>query len=256
MVSRSRSSVRMRSRSVARKSRSPMRSKSPRKSKSPARKMRSKSPRKSMRKSKSPRKSMRKMRSKSPRRLSARKSVRKAVRKSPKTEFAKWRAAHRAEINAEMKARGHTGKGSIKFYTKVAKDLAAKAGVKVGGGSRKKATSAMRRTKVSALRKLRTPGISQSAEQKLRALFSRSPSRYTISKKGTRVMKKRSMRKMKSPKLTKTGKMRKTRAMTPRNMFFKQHKAEIAAEVMRRGMTGKRGATLIVGNEMAKASGL
>ncbi len=259
MVSRSRSSVRMsRPKSVARKSRSPAR-----KSRSPARKSRSPA-RKSMRKT------MRKMRSKSPRkltrktrRLSGRKGSRSGSRKStrksagaakPKTEFQKFRAAHKAEITAKVKAMGYTGRKFIGQFSKMLKQMAADAGV----GRKMKApkmSSTRRRARVSAVRKMKAgvSPLSQSAEQKLRALFSRSPSRYTLraGKKGTRVALKRKSRK--APKLTKSGKPRATRRPTARNLWIKEHKAAINAELARRGMKGGP-AFLKVANEMMKAS--
>lgn len=240
MVSRSRSSVRMR------------------RSKSASRKT-------SMtRKSKSPRRSPRKMASKSPRRMTGRLSPRRTALKrtasrktktpratKPKTELQKWKAAHKDEITAKVRAMGHTGKDFIKHYAKVASQMAAEAGVMTKPKARM--GTAMRRQRVSAFRKMKAGGLSQSAEQKLRALFSRSPSRYTLraGKKGTRVALKR--RTTKKAKMTKSGKVRKTRKMTTRNMWFKQHAADIKAEVMRRGLKGI-GAYGKVGAEMFKAS--
>lgn len=233
MVSRSRSSVRVRPSSVARK----MRSKSPRKTRSP-RKMRSKSPRK--------------MRSKSPRK--ARSAKKTGTRKM--SPYKAWVKEHKAEITAAVKAAGHTGKNFIKYYAKTAKKMAMEAGVKTKSASPKmrkaKTASPMRRRKASALRKMKAGGLSQTAEQKLRALFSRTPTRYSLSKKGSRVVRKRRSSR-KAPKLTKSGKVRKTRKMTARNMWFKQHAAQIKAEVARRGLSGI-GAYGKVGAEMYKAS--
>ena len=238
MVTRSRSSVRVRSRSVARK----MRSKSPRKTRSP-RKMRSKSPRK--------------MRSKSPRKTrSAKKTGSRKM--SP---FQKYVKEHKAQITAAVKAAGHTGKNFIKYFTKTAKKMAMEAGVKTKSASPKmrksrkaKTASPMRRRKASALRKMKAGGLSQSAEQKLRALFSRTPTRYSLSKKGSRVVRKRRASR-KAPKLTKSGKVRKTRKLSAYNVWLKQHKAQVKAEVMRRGMQGEGiKAYAKVGYEMYKAS--
>jgi len=225
MATRSRSSVRaQKSRSVGRKSRSPMRSKSPRK-----------------------------MRSKSPRKMrSTRRMKKTGTRKSaPKSEYQKYVKAHKAEITAAVKAAGHSGKGFIGHFTKMAKKMAMEAGVqmKMKGKAMKRGTMTRRR-RASGLRKFKAGSMSQSAEQKLRALFSRSPSKYTLTKRGSRVMKKRSAKKVKGMKKT-----RKSRAPTQRNLFFKNRKAEINAEVARRGMKGVRGAFIKVGSEMAKASG-
>jgi hypothetical protein len=222
MVSRSRSSVRVRrSRSVGKMSRS----KSPRK-------MRSKSPRK--------------MRSKSPRKTLSRRLARgsRKTRSAPKTEYAKWLKAHAAEITAAWKA---TGSKKIGDRAKLAKKMAMEAGVSTKPKTRMAKRGTMtRRRRVSAVRKFKAGTVSQSAEQKLRALFSRSPSKYTLNKRGTRVMKRRSVKKVK--------KVRKTRPPTKRGMFMKQHADQIRAEVARRGMKGGP-AFLMVGNEMAKASG-
>lgn len=244
MVSRSRSSVRMRrSKSVARKAATPRKSpvRKATRSKSPARKMRSKSP---------ARKTARLSRRSALKRTTSR---RKTAAAKPKTEYQKWKAAHKDEITAKVKAMGHTGKNFVGHFSKVAKQMAKEAGVMMKPKAR--VGSTVRRQRVSAFRKMKAGGLSQSAEQKLRALFSRSPSRYTLraGKKGTRVALKR--RTTKKQKLTKTGKARKTRQPTARNLWFKQHAAEIKAEVMRRGLAGSGIAAYgKVGSEMYKAS--
>jgi hypothetical protein len=176
---------------------------------------------------------------------------RRSATAKPKTEYRKFVDAHKAEITAKVRAMGYKGKSFVGHFSKVAKQMALEAGVVMKPKTRMGST--MRRQKVSAFRKLKAGGLSQSAEQKLRALFSRSPSRLTVraGKKGTRVvMKRKSTRKQ---KLTKTGKVRKSRQPTARNLWFKQHKAQIKAEVMRRGLSGI-GAYGKVGNEMYKAS--
>ncbi len=244
MVSRSRSSSRMtRSKPVARKSKSPAS-----KSSSPARKMRSKSPRKMTRRL-SARKGSRKMSPRGSRKMS------RASR--PKTDLQKWKSDHKDEITAKVKSMGHTGNDFIKYYAKVAKQMAADAGLVAMGKKAPKMpkTSTVRRARVSAMRKMKAGGLSQSAEQKLRALFSRSPSRYTLraGKKGTRVVLKRRSRK--TPKLTKSGKVRKTPKPNAYNLWFKQHAAQVSAEVARRGMAGQGiKAYGLVGHEMYKAS--
>jgi hypothetical protein len=233
MATRSRSSVRVRrSRSVSKMSRS----KSPRK-------MRSKSPRKMA--SKSPRK----MRSKSPRKMRSTRRMARGTRKTrsaPKTEYQKWLKAHAAEITAAWKA---TGSKKIGDRAKLAKKMAMEAGVSTKPKTRMAKRGTMtRRRRASAVRKFKAGGLSQSAEQKLRALFSRSPSKYTLTKRGSRVMKKRSAKKVKKTRGPK-------RPANKRAMFFHDRKAEINAEVARRGMKGVRGAFIKVGSEMAKASG-
>jgi hypothetical protein len=193
------------------------------------------------------------MRSKSPRK--SRSAGKRKSGSRTMTEYQKFLKSHKAQITAAVKAAGHTGKNFIKYYAKTAKKMAMEAGVQMKAKSPKmrkaKTASPKRRAKVSALRKLKA-GVSQSAEQKLRALFSRTPSRYSLSKKGSRVVRKRRASR-KAPKLTKSGKVRKARKMTARNMWFKQHASQIKAEVMRRGLTGI-GAYGKVGAEMYKAS--
>jgi hypothetical protein len=195
------------------------------------------------------------MRSKSPRKTRSagkRKSGSRTL-----SAYQKWVKAHKAQITAAVKAAGHTGKNFIKYYAKTAKKMAMEAGVQMKPKSPKmrkaKTASPKRRARVSALRKLKA-GVSQSAEQKLRALFSRTPSRYALSKKGSRVVRKRRASR-KAPKLTKSGKVRKTRKLSAYNLWFKQHKAQVAAEVERRGMKGQGiKPYAIVGYEMYKAS--
>jgi len=239
MVSRSRS----RSRSASRKTRSASRKTRSVSRRSSRRTMRSKSPRK--------------MRSKSPRmsRRMSRRSRRSGSRKSRTlSEYQKWVKAHKAQITAAVKAAGHTGKNFIKYYAKTAKKMAMEAGVQTkpkAPGMRKR-TSSMRKRRVSAVRRMRMGGMSQSAEQKLRALFSRTPSRYTLTKRGSRAVLRRT-RKGKAPKMTKSGKPRRSRPASARNMWIKQHAGEIRAEVARSGMAG-RGAFMTVANQMYKAS--
>ena len=231
-----------RSRSVARRSRSVSR-----KSRASSKTMR----RVKKSKSKSPK---RRMRSKSSKRASS-KRVKKTRVARATTEYQKWIKAHKAEITAEVKRRGHTGKSFIKFYSKIAKEMAAAAGVKKQSAKRmgrKKMTSTRRKARLSGLRKMRAGPVSQSAEQTLRALFSRSPSRYSVTKSGKKVVMKRRSRKMR--KLTKSGKPRASRKPTMRNMWIQTHKGQINAEVARRGMKGVKGAFMKVANEMIKAS--
>jgi hypothetical protein len=234
MATRSRSSVRVRrSRSVSKSARK-MGTKSPRK-------MRSKSPRK--------------MRSKSPRKTASRRMSRRTRRSSSKmSEYQKWLKAHAAEITAAWKA---TGSKKIGDRAKIAKKMAMEAGVQTKPKSAKAPKrvrgTMTRRRRASGLRKFKAGAMSQTAEQKLRALLSRSPTAYTFSKGGSRVVRKRAGKKV--MKLRKTKSPRKPRSPTKYNMFIKQRKAEINAEVARRGMKGMKGAFLKVASEMFKASG-
>jgi hypothetical protein len=210
---------RSRSRSRSPRSSSPKKMSSPRKTRSVSRK-RAASPRKtrsvSRRRATSPRKS----RSVSRRRASSPRKGKKAM-----TPFQKFWHQNKAAVAAAAKASGE--KAIV-----VAHRMAKAAGVE--SKKPRKATSSrvrVARGRRSALRVLRgKPTPSQSVEQKLRALFSRSPSRYSAAGRRKASPKMRKMRVKKTRRVSS-----KPRAMTAYSKMLAQHKAEIAARAKATG---------------------
>jgi len=234
-MSKSRSPRRMARKS---KSRSPRRVARMSKSRSPRRvmKSKSKSPRKmkSKSKSKSPRKMKSKSKSKSPRKARKTRKVRSASKKRSPNAANKWIHAHKAQIRAAVAAKGMTGKKGA--FLKVAAELRKAEGYSPA----KKATVVQKRA--ALLKKLASGTATQSAEAKMRAMFSRPLSSYSPSGRVRRVRK---------AKKARTGPKR---APTKFAAYIHHHRAAIQAEVKRQGMEGKKGALFTVASQMYRTA--
>ncbi len=218
------------------KSRSPRRMARKSKSRSPrrvARMSKSRSPRRVMKsKSKSPRKM--KSKSKSPRKARKARKARSASKKRSPNAANKWIHAHKAQIRAAVAAKGMTGKKGA--FLKVAAQLRKAEGYSPA----KKATVVQKRA--ALLKKLASGTATQSAEAKMRAMFSRPLSSYSPSGRVRRVRK---------AKKARTGPKK---AATKFAAYIQHHRAAIQAEVKRQGMEGKKGALFKVAAQMYRTA--